>query len=358
MIKQLSDHREVVVHGERPRYTFNQAAAYYVTQSEGKVSLETEIHLLNSVMPFIGEMELSEIHNDTLKPYVEHREKQGRKNKTINLALGVVRHILNLAADTWVDENKKSWLDRAPKIKLLPLAGFQRPAMPITWSEQVDLLEALPTHLKPMALFMLNTGCRDDVVCSLRWDWEIKIPELGISVFEVPSEHVKGRKLSRIVVCNTVAHCVIEEQRGKHKTNVFVYRRERVKNFEDKPLMKYKPIQKMNNTAWQTARTSADLGDLHVHDLRHTVGMRLREAKVSERTIADILWHSTATMTQHYSVAQIVELFDSLEKIKEDSGQWNKSLATLKREQQTALKKQKIAFTNPSPPKVPQLRLA
>ena len=84
---------------------------------------------------------------------------------------------------------------------------------------------------------------------------------------------------------------------------------------------------------WQRARKEAGLGDLHVHDLRHTVGMRLREAGVSESTVSDVLWHSTRSMTHHYSVAQIVELHSALEQIKDDSGRWNKSLAMLKLEQ-------------------------
>ena len=98
--------------------------------------------------------------------------------------------------------------------------------------------------------------------------------------------------------------------------------------------MKYRPIQTMNNTGWQNARKAAGLGDLHVHDLRHTVGMRLREAGVAESTVADVLWHSTRSMTQHYSTAQIVELHGALEKITADSGAWNKSLATLRAEHQ------------------------
>jgi integrase len=56
--------------------------------------------------------------------------------------------------------------------------------------------------------------------------------------------------------------------------------------------MPYRRIQTMNNTAWQTARRKAGLGDLHVHDLLHTVGMRLREAGVAKNTISDVLWHS------------------------------------------------------------------
>jgi len=61
--------------------------------------------------------------------------------------------------------------------------------------------------------------------------------------------------------------------------------------------------------------------------------MRLREAGVSAETRADILWHNSPSMTHHYSVAQIVELHGALEKIASDTGTWNKSLATLRREQ-------------------------
>ena len=63
----------------------------------------------------------------------------------------------------------------------------------------------LPGHLARMVLFDLNTGVRDEVVCGLKWEWEIAVPELGVSVFEIPREGVKGRKRSRVLVCNTVA---------------------------------------------------------------------------------------------------------------------------------------------------------
>lgn len=283
-------------------------------------------------MPYIGTLELGNIHDDTLAPYKTARLAEGRSHKTVNLAVGVVRHILNLAATSWRDDNGLTWLPAAPKLSMLPLIGFQREPRPITWGEQRALMPALPDHLARMALFITNTAARDDVACNLQWEWEIKVPELGVSVFEVPREHVKGRKRSRIIVCNSVAQSVIESQRGKHPTHVFVWRRERVKNAAP-ATMAYKPVQTMNNTGWQNGRARAGLGDLHVHDLRHTAGMRLREAGVSSEARSDILWHNSPSMTHHYSVAQIVELHGALEKIKAESGTWNKSLSTLKREQ-------------------------
>lgn len=349
LIEQLAAHRATVLHGVRERKTFDQAAAHYVQLHADKASITTEIYMLQSVMPHIQHLELAQVHDGTLAPFVTARLQEGRAHKTINLALAVVRRILNLAATSWRDEEGRTWLDQAPKITLLPLVGHQREPRPITWAQQHTLLPKLPDHLARMALFVLNTGVRDDVVCSLRWAWEIKVPELGISVFEVPRQHVKGRKRSRVVICNSVAQSVVESVRGQHPEFVFVYRRERVKNTDQAPVMAYRPIAAMNNTAWCNGRKAAGLGDLHVHDLRHTVGMRLREAGVSEATISDILWHSTRSMTQHYSVAQVVELHGALEKIKKDSGQWNRSLATLKLEQQAGL-------LEASPPKVPQQR--
>jgi integrase len=260
---------------------------------------------------------------------------------------------MNLAAGSWRDENGHTWLERAPKITLLPLLGHQREPQPISWADQRTLLPKLPHHLSRMALFVLNTGVRDDVVCSLRRDWEIRIPELGISVSEVPRQHVKGKKRSKIVVCNSVAQSVIESVRGMHEEFVFVYRRERVKNVAQAPVMAYRRIETMNNTAWQRARKEAGLGDLHVHDLRHTVGMRLREAGVPEGTRADPLAQHAIddASLQRGADRRIVEVHAALEKVKDDTGRWNKSLLTLRREQEEARGEL-------SPPKVPQQQKA
>jgi integrase len=170
-----------------------------------------------------------------------------------------------------------------------------------------------------MSLFTLNTGARDNVVVNLRWSWEIQLElgDLRCSVFEVPREYVKGRGAEGYLVCNSAAQDIIEDARSRHDEFVFVWRRERVKNHGKEPLMPYQAVQSMNNTAWQRARREAGLGDLHVHDLRHTVGMRLREAGVSEDTRADILCHKRPGMTAHYSQAQVLEIRAALELIKD-----------------------------------------
>ena len=318
LIFELEQLRKAHLFGVRAKRTFDEAAAKYLLDHQDKVSIGNDIYLLETLMPYIGQYTLDQIHDGTLSSYVQDRKGKGLANKTVNLGLALVRRILNLAARSWRDESGKTWLETPPLLTLLPLIGHQREPRPITWAEQRDLVPRLPDHLARMVLFDLNTGARDEVVCGLRWDWEIPVPELGVSVFEVPRESVKGRKRSRMLVCNAVAQSVVESVRGKHEKFVFPYRGHR--------------IETMNNSAWQRARREAGIADLHIHDLRHTVGMRLREAEVREETIADILWHTRPGMTAHYSVAQVAELVDALNRITDERSRTNRSLAMIARE--------------------------
>ena len=66
-----------------------------------------------------------------------------------------------------------------------------------------------------MALFAVNTGCRDQEICSLRWKWEMKVPELNTSVFIIPGTSVKNGE-DRLVVLNDVALSVVNEAKGQH----------------------------------------------------------------------------------------------------------------------------------------------
>lgn len=80
------------------------------------------------------------------------------------------------------------------------------------------------------------------------------------------------------------------------------------------PAARHTPLNDFNY-AWDKARNAAGLEDLHFHDLRHTVRMRLRANGVSERTQNEILWHRGGSMTDHYAVAQLREIYDALESI-------------------------------------------
>lgn len=346
LIGQKAAIRAVYRDGDRIDMTLEQGAIRLLQDKldRGMPSATTDAFMLKPLVEMLGSLTLRDISNDTLAPFIEMRRAQGMKAKTINNALTVVNRICNLAATSWKLPNGLTWLASASKVDLLDLDD-QRPPRPITWAEQARLMPHLPEHLRRMALFVLNTGTRDDVPCSLEWSWEVPVKlsaDLTVSVFVVPRRHVKGRKQERIVVCNSVAQEIIESQRGRHSDRVFTWCRKTKPDSTTVP--KHQPVSRMSNTAWQRARKDAGLDDLHVHDLRHTVGMRLRHAGVSERTQDDILWHSRKDMASHYSVAQVREIYDALELISREGerGETLNLLALMRRHQMKA-------FTQNSP---------
>ena len=306
--------RQASVYGVRPTRTFEQAAAKYVLENEHKRSLASDIGRLKLLMPRIGQMPLDRLHRGSLQPWIEDRQREGAKMATINRGLGVVRHILNLAANEWIDEHGLTWLAGAPKIKLLPVTDSQQP-YPLNWDEQARLFKELPVHLGAMALFAVNTGCRDQEVCRLQWDWEVQVPELDTSVFIIPGSFVKNGD-ERLVVLNRIAKSVVEAQRGQHATHVFTY--------------KGKPTTRMLNKGWLHAREAASLPQVRVHDLKHTFGRRLRAAGVSFEDRQDLLGHRSSRITTHYSAAELSKLIEAANRVC-GSGARKPELVVLKR---------------------------
>ncbi|MDP6095898.1 MAG: site-specific integrase [Gammaproteobacteria bacterium] len=202
-----------------------------------------------------------------------------------------------------------TWLETPPLITLLPVDDSRR-AYTLEWEEQERLLKGMLSYLSQMALYKVNTGCREQEVCNLKWAWEWKtnLPELDGRIFIIPSsfrKKVRDRIMDdKIVVLNDIAKSVVDARRGIHKDYVFTYRGRKV--------------QRMNNNGWRSAWRKAGLPINKdflrgVHNLRHTFGTRLRLLGVSNETRRDLMGHTVGNMTSHYSVAGIMELLEAVQ---------------------------------------------
>jgi integrase len=168
----------------------------------------------------------------------------------------------------------------------------------------------MPRHLADAVLFAINTGCREQEICQLRWSWEIEIPDLKTSVFILPT-HVTKTDTERVVALNSIAERVVRSRHGNHRTHVFTYNGH--------------PIKKLNNTAWKRAWRAAGLPvdktvRRGVHNLRHTFGRRLRSAGVPLETRKALLGHANGDITTHYSAAELQELIQAAERIVDRGG--------------------------------------
>jgi hypothetical protein len=295
--------------------TFSDAAARHLREAT-KRSLERDVYALEKLVPVIGHLTVNEIHQGTLQPYIEKRRNDGVKSATVTRELTVLRRILTLAARVWRTEDNRPFLSAVP---LLTMPNWEDESVPypLSWEEQTKFFQAIPVYLARMGLFAVNTGLREQGVCWLRWDWEVKVPELNTSVFIVPGRQVpypdgtwpgEKNKEDQLVVLNRVALSVIEECRGNGSPYVFAFKGRR--------------IYRMYNTAWKNAWRKMGLPTdpkycRGPHNLKHTFGRRLRAADVRLETRKVLLHHTTGDITIHYSPANIQELIDAVEKLTE-----------------------------------------
>lgn len=324
--------------GVRRRRTFKEAADEHLKEIRGNdKQLESDNWALGWALPYIGDLFIDQVHDSTgggldkLKPAMalgrpdQHDRVRPCKQKTINLVLQVVRKILIKCARKYRDERGRAWLDTAPLISI-PEPSDSRQPYPLSWDEERKLLvPELPAHLLDPMQYMANAGPRSVIdCCSLRWEWERRVPELDmtdlkVSLFVLPTSK-NGEE--RVLVHNRIAQEIIDRQRGRHPEMVWTWRRT--------PKMAYRPLADLNTTAWVNGRDRAAakyqsvLGrpcpegfrTLHVHDWRHTFGRRLRAAGVSQETRAKLLGHSDGgDMTTHYSAAELLELIQAVRKI-------------------------------------------
>ncbi len=320
------------VYGVREIKTFSAAAARYLIEHKDQPSFKVTATYLGQLDDYIGHLPLTHIDDEALAPFIRDRKadsvlpdgkiKKGVSNRTINIALERAIRVLSLACRKWRDEERRPWLDSVPLLTKLEEKKASRKPYPMTWDEQSILFGELPDHLQRMALFKVNTGCREQEVCKLRWDWEIFVPELGTSVFLIPAEFggrhensgVKNRD-ERLVVLNSVAQSIIDGQRGISREWVFPYNGT--------------AMHRMNDSAWKKARVRAaklwqeqhlrpahpGFASIRVHDLKHTFGRRLKAAGVSEEDRKSLLGHKNGSVTSHYSGAELGQLIEAANKV-------------------------------------------
>lgn len=118
--------------GERPRRSWNDTVVRWLDH-------------------FLGDGPLGQFNRALVDGITQAKRCEGVRNATANRVLEV-RAVLSKAENEW------EWLDKAPKIRMLPEPT--RRIRPLARDEAQRLLAALPEHLADMAAFSLATDSR------------------------------------------------------------------------------------------------------------------------------------------------------------------------------------------------------
>lgn len=229
--------------GEKPRIPWQQAVVRWLKERSHKASIESDKIHLRWLDRHLSGLFLDQINRGLVDEITDAKLAEGVTNATVNRVLEVLRAILRKSVEEW------EWLDRVPKVRLLP-----EPTRRIRWlkpDEAQRLITALPAHLADMAAFSLATGLRRANVTGLQWS-QI---DLTRRVAWVHPDQAKARRAISVPL-NADAVLTIRKRIGMHPTHVFSFQG--------------RPITQVSTKAWYKALEKAGIEDFRWHDLRHT----------------------------------------------------------------------------------------
>ena len=228
--------------GVQPVYTWVQAVARFITETDHKRSHKKDLQMLSTLHTHLGSLTLDGINLDVVDSIKQDLLKT-RSKSTVNRYLGVITSVLSKAEKEW------EWVGKTVHIR-----QFQEPEGVVrflTHQEAKRLIASMPPHLKDVVLFALSTGLRHQNIVDLEWS---KVFLLDKHMYVASSDSKNKSPLS--IPLNQTALDVLNRQLGKHKTRVFICAGE--------------PLKYANQDAFYTAVKRAGIEDFRFHDLRHT----------------------------------------------------------------------------------------
>jgi integrase len=208
-----------------------------------------------------------------------HRDIAAAHPYRANRVIEVLRKAMNLAVRWgWRPDNPAIGVHRSPE------EGRERYLTRDEITRLVSTVTSHPEHASATAIYlMLLTGCRRGEALSARWS---EFDLIG-ATWTKPSAHTKQRKLHRAVLSRQ-AVALLQTWRAT-SNGEFLF-----------PGHTGKPLTDVKRT-WNAIRRDAVLGDVRLHDLRHTYASFLASSGHSLLTIGKMLGHTQAQTTSRYA---------------------------------------------------------
>lgn len=279
--------------------TFKELLEKYLAEhsikKSGDLGVKRDRFSSKHLLRFFGGFTLNEITPRLISEYKARRYKAGRKPATINRELSLMKHAFTLATREW-----ELCRDNPVKRVSMEKENNARDRW-INFAEEERLLKYCDDRLKELVVFATNTGMRLEEMLSLCW----KNVDLvrGVAIV-VTSKNGEKRTLP---LNRTVLELLIEKTRVRYLTSDYVFTTS-VGTRLDQGNLRRRFIK---------ARKKAKLGDLRIHDLRHTFATRMVQAGVDLYKVQKLLGHKTPAMTQRYAHHFTESLRDGVEALDE-----------------------------------------
>lgn len=261
------------------------------------VEMVVRVHL----RPAFGNQIAAKVGTDTLREFIDKRQKTGAANATINRELALLRRAFNLSRKATPPKIQKT-----PYFPMLKENNVRKGFL--TDAQYRALLFALPEHLKPVLAFAYFTGCRRGEILSLEW----RQVDLSRGVVRLDPGTTKNDD-SRVIPLTSELREMLAMQKTKRDQ---LFRGCRWVFFGETG----EPIRDMR-TGWAYACRRAGLADetgkpsIIFHDLRRTGVRNLVRASVPERVAMAISGHRTRAVFDRYNITSETDLLNAATKL-------------------------------------------
>lgn len=253
--------------------TFRELTEKYMSKYEKQRDSYTKKHLL----PFFGDLKLSEITAEIVEDYVIAREDENAKPSTVYQEFSLGRRMFNVARRRW------KWIAHNPfsdvEFSELMEIDNSRDRWLTIEEEYLLLAHASPDYLKDVIIFAIHTGCRRGEILSLNWRQHVDMQTRVITI-----QASKGGNRKTIPMSETLYQMLL--------------RRSKVRDING---MVFPVEMTAMKDAFERTVKRAKIDNLHFHDLRHTFATRLIQAGVDLYTVSKLLGHKTIRMTERYA---------------------------------------------------------
>ena len=227
--------------GERPRYTWKEAVERWEQGAQGR-DRARDRERLTWFAQYLDTTPLDSITPEIIEKLRTVRAAES-SSSTANRYMALLRMILRKAHREW------DWIDKAPTVPMFRLES-KEPRF-LTRAQFAALKRELPTHLKALAEFSVETGLRMRNATGLTWSQV----DIRRRLLVIPAARAKAGETIAVPLSSGALR-VLKAQRGLHETHVFPFRG--------------RPVDDCNGATFKAAAARAGVPWLRWHDLRHT----------------------------------------------------------------------------------------
>lgn len=276
-----------------------QIWAAYIDHLGSKPTAKTMGYTGKAVLDHFGDFRPDQITTDDCRAYLAERLKAGRKIGSIHTELGHLRSAMRWAA-------KQGVIARAPHIELPPKPDSD--VQPLSDAQVRALIDGCEApHIRLAVILLLATGARVGAILDLTWD-RVDF-ERGVIDLRLPDGLT--RKGRAVVPMNRMARAALESAHPARLTqHVIEWGGKRVHS-----------IRK----GYSAALGRAGMSGVSIHQIRHSVAVRMLAAGQPIEAVAQYLGHSNTAITyrtyarfmpEHLSDAAEILNFDDVRKVR------------------------------------------